>query len=925
VAGRDGDGVTGSPAVTDGWAGTLTVLFTDIEGSTRLWERHHDAMEPVVRAHNELIAELVRDAGGRVLQFKGDGAVAVFARAADAVGAAVDIQRAFLAASFPPVGTLRVREALHTGWCRIAADGTMYGRPGNLASRLEAAAHGGQIVASNATVEAVRKELRPDEHFFNLGRYHMRGFDEPVIVHAVMADGLRADFPPLRTPYRGFDELPPDDQPLYDREEVVEHILRSLAARRMVGVWGPAGVGKTRVVQRVAARARRPYDDGVRFVDLATLDDPDGLDGAIAAALRAQPAGGEADRETILRTLRSSRLLLILDDCDGVIGPVRALVLAVGLDCPGVHVLTTSRQKLDVPAGATVEVSTLSLPAAGERDAERIADSPAVRLFRDAARAVDPGFILDRSTAPDVATVCRAVDGLPLALELAAARLDVESLDELAADPLRMTQGLGVSRRGRAREALDPLTWAAARLTTEETDLYRALAVFAGPFRRPMALRMASDEWRGGRDFDRLVRMSLVVRDPVNSGRFRLLAAARQHARYGAGGQFPESLRSRHAHLMLERAETLAPQLHTSDERRCCEDMRADFADYGIAMQHFTETGLVVEAARLVTAVFDFAVFQARPEAHRWAAMVAAVIADDTPGAAEVVGAAALGAWYAGDIDAAIRLGLRATDIADRNGGWPIWARMALVNAYGYAGALGDAASQMAALITELRSREDPFWEVDALSYIAIGLTIMGDFEGAQRRAERALTLAKRIGNPDCVQFALHALGRALAPTDPRAACDAFELAIAASGEVESRFNVALALGEWVRLKRQSGHIDEAVAGARDLLEMIAASGNRSQLSQALREGALVLSDAGHPHTAALVLLARRGLPQMPLASFEAEEEELCLARLTAELGMRWSRVEMEARVRSESEIVGVCRAQLSDLVAAGVGPSRGG
>jgi predicted ATPase/class 3 adenylate cyclase len=902
-------------AFRHGGEGIFTLLFTDIEDSTRLWETYPTTMEGAVRAHNDLVAACSRHAGGRVVRYMGDGAMVAFLSALEAVNAAIDIQRRLAASSWPEVGELHVRIGLNTGWCHVV-DGEVFGRPPNLAARLEAAAHGGQVLVSDTTAQACAGALGPGVQLFNLGRYHIRGFDHPVIVHAVVADGLRAVFPPLRTPYRGFDELPPDDAPLYGRDGLVELVARLLHEGRLVTLWGPGGVGKTRVALRVASRARRPYDDGVRFVDLSLVDAPGGLAGALAAALRAQPVAGEDEHDTVVRVLRHSRLLLVLDNCEAVVDALLGLVPTLLDQCPGVRVVATSRELLSVPGEQAVEVPTLAVPSAEERDPIRALKSEAVRVFARQAKAVVPDFAVDASNVAAVVSLCRALDGLPLALELAAARLDVETLDELAAglpeSAVRLEPAGGAGSPFRSGSA--PLAWGLSRLSPSELDLFSRLGTFAGSFTREMALRMAPDLAPSARDFDRLVRTSLVVRDATVPGRFKLLAITRADARQLAGAEGREANGERHARLMLERSEECAPRFRARDERACVDVVRADFADHRAAVAHFLDRSAVVEAGRLVIALFPFALFQPRPEVHRWAATVARAIDDDAPGAAEVVGAAALGAWYAADIDRALALGSRAITIAEAHGGSTISARTALVNAYGYSADMDALVRQFGALRDELYSSGDPFWRVDALGFEAIALTMAGRPEAAEEPARQALAIARELGNPDCTQWALHALGRALAPRDPQAACDAFEAAMEAARTVESRFNIALALVEWVGLRRRLGDVGNALGGALDLLDMIAVSGNRSQLSQALREAGLVLADAGHREVAALVLLGRRGLPQMPKAPYEAPEDDAAVEELRHELGPAWDRLALRAAAMPEHELISLCRAELAGL-----------
>jgi len=296
---------------------------------------------------------------------------------------------------------------------------------------------------------------------------------------------------------------------------------------------------------------------------------------------------------------------------------------------------------------------------------------------------------------------------------------------------------------------------------------------------------------------------------------------------------------------------------------------------------------------------------------------VADRIDDATPKAAELIGAAALGAWYSGDTDRAVSLGTRAVEVAATHGGSPRLGRTALVDALSFAGRLDDAITTFAELVREHRRNESLYWQVGGLAYEAVGRSVMGRTDDAIGRAEQALTLARRLGNPSSTRWALHSLGLALTPRDQVAACSAFEQAMAAARQVDSRFGLGLALTEWVDLKRRMGDIAGAVLGTTDLLEILAVSGNRSQLSQALCQAGLLLADAGRDEFAALVLLARRGLPEMPTSPGRGPADAECLDRLRESLGDAWTPLSIRAKSVDEHQIISLCREELAGVTGA--------
>ena len=309
--------------------------------------------------------------------------------------------------------------------------------------------------------------------------------------------------------------------------------------------------------------------------------------------------------------------------------------------------------------------------------------------------------------------------------------------------------------------------------------------------------------------------------------------------------------------------------------------------------------------------------FQPAPEGHQWAADVADRINGDEPFAAEIMGYAALGHWFAGDTKAAIELAQRAVSAAAQTGESDHWARNALVNAYGYSGDMIALIPHYVALVAGLQTSGEDYWRVNGLGYEAVSLSMSDRLKDAHDRADETIELAQKSRNPDSVHWGFYALGRALAPSDPLAACVAFEEAMRASRSVGSNFNVALSLVEWARLKRRLGESELAISAVLDLLDMLAVSGNRSQMSQTLREAGLLLAGADRHVEAALALLARRGLPSMPTGGPLDVEEAPRVAELAIALKAQWTQLEVRATALSEPELIALCRNELSRLRAA--------
>jgi tetratricopeptide (TPR) repeat protein len=539
-----------------------------------------------------------------------------------------------------------------------------------------------------------------------------------------------------------------------------------------------------------------------------------------------------------------------------------------------------------------------------------------VCLFVDRARLVDNGFQLHRGNAAAVARLCRALDGMPLALELAAARLAVESIDELMADErglvVRLERQAPDSRMSSLARSLE---WSLEKLDPADLALFQQLAVFSSPFTRDQVLGLAADPASAQETLDRLVRGAMVVRDP-ESARYRVLATSKEYLDRHSGAADLDERQRRHADLMLRRARDVSPIFRTSRQHYACEILRAEFADYRQAMHWFLSHDALDDATDLLLQLFQFGFNNAIAEVSDWATQLAALIPDDHPRAAEVCGASALAWWSRGQTEAAIEAGQRAVRCAEGNpGASTIWARMALVNALSYAGRMDEVGPNFAAHMDELRRSSEEYWNVLGLGYEGISMMMFGRSDRAQERIEKALSLARRSGNPECLHWALYCLGRLLEPTDPETAMVAFEEAMDAARSVESRLYLGFDLLEWVGVRRRLGDAPNAVVGLLELIDILHSSGNTAQRSQLYCEIARVLADAGEVSAAGVVFLARSGLPHMPKGQHLAEPETALNDRLRELAGAQWPVLQVRAAAMTDSALLTFARARLEALI----------
>lgn len=527
--------------------GTLTFLFTDIEGSTRRWEVHGDAMAACVERHETILRSAIESHRGRVVKSTGDGLMAVFPVADDAIDAAVSGQLAIGAEDWAPMPRLRVRMGLHTG--SVEPTGQDYfGVVVNRAARVADAGHGGQVLVSATTAAVV--ERRDRAQLVSRGRVRLKDLSAPVELFQVLAPGLDDEQLTLRTLDQELADLPIQRTSFVGRDAEVEHAVRLLEHHRLVTLAGPGGVGKTRLAVHVAGEVAQQFDAGVRFVDLSET----GPTGHVAATVldelqRRNPAvaratAAEDPMEGLVRLLSGSEVLIVVDNCEQVVHDASMVIDGLLAHCPRVRVVATSREPLHIPGEQVVPVS--SLPTRAEHD------SPAVQLFIE--RAVAAGATPPAAgSLATIAQICELVDGLPLGIELAAARsthLSVDNLAERLAGRHQLLHDRDPTRPDRHRNVEELLRWSVDLLAPAERLLLIRLATFAGPVPLEAVERLCGDQFLPTPDvldhLSTLVDRSLAMYDDVDD-RYRLLNIVRAFARSQIDGDETRCWRLRHA------------------------------------------------------------------------------------------------------------------------------------------------------------------------------------------------------------------------------------------------------------------------------------------------------------------------------------------------------------------------------------------
>ena len=758
--------------------GTVTFLFTDIEGSTRLWERSPGAMAGALARHDRLLRTVIEEHGGVVFKIVGDSVCAAFAAAPAAVAAALDAQRALTAEPWGEIGPLRARMAAHAGAVE-ARDGDYVGPPLNRVARLLAAGHGGQVLLSGAVQELARDALPDGAELRDLGERRLKDLARPERVFQLLHPALPGQFPPLRTLDARPHNLPTQPTPLIGREREVAAVRECLLrdGARLLTLTGPGGTGKTRLGLQAAAELVDDFADGAWFVALAPVADPDLVASTVAQALGVQEEAGRPLAASLRQHLAAKELLLLLDNFEQVLeaAPLVAEVLAAA---PGVRVLVTSRARLQVRGEREFPVPPLALPdPARLPPAERLTQYEAVRLFVERALEVRPDFAVTNENAPAVAEVCHRLDGLPLAIELAAARAKVLPPQALLA---RLEHRLNVltggardlpARQQTLRAAID---WSHDLLPEAERVLFRRLAVFVGGCTLEAAEAVCNPE----DDLEvevldglaSLVDKSLLRRDAAAAGesRFGMLETIREFAleRLADSGE-EATIRRVHAGHCLALVEEVAPNTWGSEQARWLERLEAELGNLRAALEWAIDRAETLTALTLgicLEKLWDTRGYLS--EGRQWLERASALPMDGIrPGSrAQALSNAGSLAQAQGELEGARALQERALAIiraVDTEGGRRGTAHV--LNRLGIVEYLQGNRERADALQTEALAR---FRELDDQAAIAttinnLGVTAesRGDFARARGFYEEALALMREAGDTQSIAIYLANIG----------------------------------------------------------------------------------------------------------------------------------------------------------------------
>ncbi len=535
--------------------GTVTFLFTDVEGSTRLWQEHPEAMAVALARHDEIMRAAITAHQGYVFSTAGDAFAAAFARPGDAIDASVEVQQGLAAEAWPADVPIVVRMGIHTGEA-VERGGDYFGPTLNLGARIMSAGHGGQVLMSATTAGLVA----PSKHLLtDLGEHDLRDIDGTQRVFQVLGEAVRADFPPIRSLNRTRHRLPSQRSSFVGREVEVAKTRSLLRTSRLVTLTGSGGCGKTRVAIEAAAAEVDTFRDGVFFVDLARTGDGSGVAESFTLALDFAPNGERSLPAQVIDRIATKSVLLVVDNCEHVLDDVAELLDVLLAACPNTRVLATSREAIELDGEQTFRLPSLDVDTGTTDDAR----PPSVRLFLE--RAAENGAELDPSEDAVIAEICRRLDGLPLAIELAAARTGVLSPSQILErldDRFTLLTGGRRRTRGRQQTLETTIDWSYDLLGLIEQDALRRLSVMPAAFDLDLATAVIATKPAEALNLvSSLVSRSLLqtVRDDASGAlRYRLLETIRVYAYQRLlDADDAEATRDRHAEHIAVRLDAL--------------------------------------------------------------------------------------------------------------------------------------------------------------------------------------------------------------------------------------------------------------------------------------------------------------------------------------------------------------------------------
>jgi predicted ATPase/class 3 adenylate cyclase len=787
--------------------GTVSFLFTDIVGSTRLWEKFPAHMGAALARHDDLIRSAVEAHGGMVFKTVGDAICAAFQSPRNSLEAAIDAQRALASENWKEIGALRVRMGIHAGPAEFR-DGDYFGGTLNRVSRIEGAAHGGQILLSRIAVELLQEEALDSVSFKLLGSHRLRNLERPEDLYQVLAQGLAESFPPPRSMEALPNNLPVQTTSFVGREKQLEEVKHLLENARLLTLMGTGGTGKSRLALETGAQVIQNFRDGVWLVELALIAEADRVVEAVAAAVGAREEPDRPLRATLINFLRGKSVLVLLDNCEHLLAAVSDLAAELLRWCPRLKILATSRHTMGIGGEAIFRVPPLQILEVRHGDLpaddflKRLSQYEAVKLFVARAVAVRSDFALTAGNAPAVAEICSRLDGIPLAIELAAARVKLLSVEQIAA---RLDDRFRLLRGGRRdgfphQQTLQTLIdWSHDLLSEKERIAFRRMGVFGGGRTLEALETVCSGD--GIEEFEmfdlleQLVDKSLIMveSDEAGNPRYTMIETVWHYSRekLEGSGEAP-AVRDRHLNYFLAFAEDAAPHVEGPDQKAWLDRCESDLFNFRFAAEWAIKSGKVEAGLRLFTALYR--VLEVRGNlAEAWDIAMRLLALPDADVAPRYKAASriALGriAWAADRYDEARKFHEEARQLYDQIGDEAGSALADMLTGFldRGNGLLEEAERRFQRALDVGRRLRVTYLEAGGLSGLGSIALDRGDLDRARTLKEESLAIYERLGDQWIIGLILWGItGVAIAQKDYSRARSA--------------------LDEWTRITRELGN-----------------------------------------------------------------------------------------------------------------------
>jgi len=906
--------------------GTVTFLFTDIENSTPLWEKHPEAMKSALAKHDALVRRISLLHNGRIIKTTGDGFLVVFAIATEAVQAAIHAQQAIQKEAWDGVA-LKVRMGLHTGEAELR-DGDYFGGTLNLAARIMSIGHGGQILISATTLHIAQEHLSAQVSVTDLGEHRLKGLSKVERIFQIATPELQQAFPALKSLTYLSNNLPTQLTSFIGRERELDEAQSKLENARLLTLTGPGGTGKTRLSIQLGSQLVPGFKDGVWLVEFAPISDPSLVTQTIASTFDIREVQGTLLKNLVHDYLREKHLLLILDNCEHLVEASARIADEILHVAPKVKIIVSSREALGLNGETVYRVPSLSLPEQDEVTKEAALGCESVQLFVERASAANPKFHLTDENASSVAQICSRLDGIPLAIELAASRLTVFSPEQIAKrldDRFKLLTGGSRTALPRQQTLRALIDWSYDLLSEGERALLRRLSVFAGGWTFEAAETICNNV-EVLEHLPQLVNKSLVtVNDEGGEPRYFLLETIRQYAREkllenGEG----EGTRERHLAYFREMAETAFPEMLTREkELQWIKKLDIEYDNIRVAV-NWGIANNPIATMRLIRSLTYLLVVTSNPmEGHRWGKAVFEQVkllvdngkiltAEEELHMARLLAGMSIMSLTIGNNQAMDTEAEQATTLLrSLDDKWTL----ALMLAYNTAGKLtaGKFKEAVASIEEALKLAEalgDNYILGSAMSAASYVESYMNrDFGKADALLEKASGLFKEHGNRWSYAITVYGFGNLLRlQRQFQKAREKYKIAMQTMREIGFTRNVVMIKSDLAHILRQEGNYPEAMSAYRETLKEWQGMGHRAAVAHQMECVAFIAKSLEQVEKATKLLGAAEALRQkigIDMAPYEREEYEKEVSDLKANMdGKEFASLWAEGRSMTMDEAI---------------------